>query len=575
MTSSSNLGIDRPPHLTLAALDEIIATLDESEGCKQLNEQLLQTYKSVNFERVGEMYRTTRGRYRQIQMRVISLEYRTHQAYGGAVPSENYPPESYSRLCDLAGYWFRTLPLKSYREVDGKLVPITELSRSQLSALRTAAQYEKFCQLILLDEDLRVDFFKWALIDNCPVAPYVEFFGSCQTTIKKAFLHKRIGYFSGKPLKIDFRQKKDGYQYKRLTLPFETETGEIRERSIHGQHKMITFTNGYKATLWEVFCQFSQKQETPGNFEMLKGVISNWNYFFGRSTQNRTEFNDFDLASKDWYLHLPLFDTLTEAQMRSRYNVKGPIEPTQWVMAICSNRESETMDALGAHGFVSFLIPDGNGNYNLYPFTFLATQFTSGYPKGSFKDFISILFRLGKTEIGHWAYPDETNFYTRQQVAHAIVIEPEKGLEHMEVLRQDFLNARAGGEHFQISYKNCAGTVQMQAQKVHSRAVVPELFTADITENAPRGPAGKAFHWIRQRNRFAVVLLIYLFIGVFFACRGRWARVDRRSRWACVARTPIATTGQIYHAAKMPSRILSGQVTGSIWTGHTEKDNPD
>lgn len=577
---SSTSRVDRTT-IYLQNLESIIQELDASESDKDFNSSTFRNLQDkirkvfhdleplISPEGDSQLDQKVVAKFRQLEMRKIALEHRVAIEFGGRNPTKIFAFNHYGHLQVLAQKWISKQPLQSHRVENGQFVPVNELAAHQLQKLQDAVRYSGFYGVLLKDKALRVDFFKWALLDNCPVAPFVEFYGTCQKTIQNAFLHKRAGYFSGAPLQIDVR-KKDSRVFKRLTLPFETNDGSVKARSVLTLDKEIS-VRGLNISKREIFRQFSKKKETPGDFEMFEGKIGLWNYFFGRKNSDGSGYHDFTLSSKDWYRHLPVFDRFTEAEMRARYNINEPINPTQWVMAICANRQSDTMDIQGTHGFLVFLIPDGQGNYLQYPFTFLARKFVSGYTPGSFFDILAQVWRLGTTELAFWSFPDETLFYPRQQGFLPFVIDAAMGERHMEKMREDILNAREGYAHFQISYKNCAGTVWEQARDVHGENVIPPVFTADILESTPRGRLGKVFSWIRARPNWMVYTIIWLVGAILCTLRGMVIRVNGRYDYACMLRTPIFTARRIYHAAKIFEYLFKNNV-GAIWYGHTPKE---
>lgn len=527
-----------------------------------------------------------RSTLQQLKARITS--YRCRIGDKGKTDDQNLSTLLFSK----ARMWHWKLPLKTYKSVEGEWVPIDELNAVQERRLVAALAYPIFCELMLEAEEICIDFFKWSLIDNCPVEPFIEFYGTCQKILKKAFLHKRIGFFSrtvdqedsrpysschsNQPLKI--KQRRDGS--KKLTLPFETEDRRCRDRSIMNTDKQVTFFGGYTVTIGEIFAQFRRKKVEPGNFEMLQGVIRNWNYFYGSWNGIEQQFVDFNPNWDGWFSSLPLFHQMKRSEVSEHYNVEIPHDTTPFIIAMRANREVASMDIAGTHGFVEFLLPLTEEWYGVFPFTFIATQFTTGwerYPANCilsktycFIDNLFKIFRLGKTERGLWAYPDETPFYTqRQQAVFATTVTKEKFFEHLEVLRNDILRSRAGNEHFQISYKNCAGTVEMQAHRVHAKTVIPELFAADILESTPREPLGKFFRWVRTLPEWQVVVLIWLFGVLLAAWNGILVERNGRRRYTCMMQTPIFSTRQIFHAGKIFEKILNQSIRGAIWYGHT------
>ncbi len=363
-------------------------------------------------------------------------------------------------------------------------------------------------------------------------------------------------------------KEKGGHRYKKLTLLFENEEGSPRPRSILKLSKELTFSQGYEVTLEKVFKIFSQKGERPGNFEMLNGVICNWNCFMGRYHPLWKGYIGFDLREKDWIQQLPVFEYISEAKLISRYNLNGPLAEGESLLIISANRATPTMDIAETHGFMKFAMSDGWGNYVIYPFTFLAKQFTSGWTQYPAIDTFFKVLRLAKTEPGLWAYPDETVFYTRQQAEHAIVISREKFLEHLEILRSDIMNARGGNEPFQISYKNCAGTVQIQAQRIHGSEVVPDVFSSKLTESTPRPPLENVFDYLKTIPFWRVMVILWAVGLILGAYRKLPPSANGSERRISLMQTPLFTSGKCYHAAKIFNLILSNQISGVIWYGH-------
>jgi hypothetical protein len=267
---------------------------------------------------------------------------------------------------------------------------------------------------------------------------------------------------------------------------------------------------------------------------------------------------------------------MTKEQMVVRYNVTKPMNPTDCLMSVMANRDFPNMDIAKTHGFLTFTIPvDPEGAlYRVMPFTFLATQFTTGWQHFPPVDlFLKVLF-LGGTRNGYWGYPDETLFYTRQQAAYSVVITDSEMRYHMNELRGEFLSARAGNEYFQLPYKNCGGTVQLQLERIYPRTVVPDLFGAHILECTPQEPVGRVFRWAREAPPWQVATIIWFFGIVLLAWKGMWVRQNERLTYACMMRTPIFNpeTRRIFHVGKLFEKLENGTIDGAIWYGHAPKE---
>lgn len=555
----------------LRRLTEVFDVMESQKGIPELliklnaiAQEVLQFSPSFRLGHNNSIYSHDEN---ALGMRVISYNYRVSKF--PVMAPDNVQLQN---LMDLAEEWLSQQPLKSYRYVDDKLTPDDALTLHQRQALATAASYPEFCKLVIKDKFLRVDFFKWALIDGCPVSPFIQFYGTCQNIIKKAFLHKRIGYYGGKPLQIENRKSGE----KKLVMPFGVDDGSVRWYSIHNPDRKITFEEGLKVELCEVFRHFSRKNDEPGNFEMLDGVICNWHYFHGRWNPTEQRYTGFDLEDSNWCRKLPVFDTLTEEQMRAKFNVTEVMGSTDCLMTVMANRDYPNMDIAKTHGFLTFMIPANfmATEYFVMPFTFLATQFTTGWQHLPAVDLALKVLRLGKTERGLWAYPDETLFYTRQQAAFSVVISQDEMLTHMEELRAEFLSARAGNEYFQLPYKNCGGTVQLQLERIYPRTIVPDLFGAHILECTPQEPVGRVFRWAREAPPWQVATVIWFFGVLLLAWKGMWVRDSDGLRYAAMMRTPIFNpeTRRIFHVGKMFQKLEAGTIRGAIWTGHAPKE---
>lgn len=442
-------------------------------------------------------------------------------------------------------------------EVSGEV----NLSGHQSRALEAASSYPLFVKLLVEDKKLLERFFKWALIDNCPVEPFIEFYKTCNK-IRKSNLHKRIGYFSGDVLRIEL----GSYGRKVLTLPFEVIRGRSQRIPVQSDQTIVRFSNGTEMTMGEIFRVFVQKKVTPGDLEMMNGVIKPWNYF-----ESLWKIAQKAVPENDWWEQIPDFEVLTLEQIREKYGLEETVDPGQWIRVIRSNRESSTMDIAGTHGFFEYLIPRGDGTYRVLPFTFIATQFTTGWEKWPIIDISLKILRLAKTERGRWA-TDETPFYSqRPQAAFPKVVSEEDGRRHMELLRLDILNAYEGNEEFQLTVKNCAFSAMSQIQRAYFREKIPDIFTTSMLDNTPREPLGRFFKWVKRQPPFVARLIFWFFGIVFGAWKGIFIRRDNRLEYVSVMGTPFYRDWNTANAAQLFEKIRRKEVPGKTWFSHIHK----
>ncbi len=500
----------------------------------------------------------------KLEIRNVSLIYREVEFYNDRNRIESVNETLSNTFQAHVNQWIGRHPFVSHWTC-AETGQVT-LFEAQQRAIDAALRYPLFIRILIADRGLSDRFFKWALVDNCPVEPFIEFFKTCDK-IRKATLHKRIGYFSISVLQIE----QSVSRRKILTLPFESSPGNIVRLPVQHPGAIIPLSNATALTVAQIFHVFSQKKERAGSLEMLNGVISPWDYFGSLGTLANSA-----PAGSEWWWQLPVFEVFTEAEMRDKYGVTESLSPNQWIRVIRSNRETPTMDIAGTHGFIEFLIPRSDGNYQLFPFTFIATQFTTGWADWPKIDIALKIQRLAKTERGQWAYPDETVTYShREQAAFPTIISEEMGRLHMETLRGDVLNALGGNEVFQLTVKNCAGTIERQIQRVYTTENIPDVFGTSMLDNTPREPLGMVFRWLKQRPRFIVRLIFWYFGLVLGAWKGIFIRVNNKLRYACVMNTPFYRDWRTSNAAKLFQKINQGEVRGVIWCGHTKRNNID
>lgn len=170
--------------------------------------------------------------------------------------------------------------------------------------LSNAFRHVEFSQVLIADENIRESFFNWALRDKNPPEIFIKYPSICER-IQSCNLAGRIGKFRHNILIAT--QSIDKHE---ITLPFKTNHG-VEEIDITDESRVISFETGYTATVKKVMECFAQKNEKPGEFEIINGCITHWNsYQLGHLNADGNGYESIDLEEKKWWLKLPPFQIL-------------------------------------------------------------------------------------------------------------------------------------------------------------------------------------------------------------------------------------------------------------------------
>ncbi len=179
------------------------AKMETSNYKARVNAFIKEALKEVGI--IWENYALTDSdvvRVSELELRAISLKIRVASEGNKYFPLTDPVEEDAKEIIEMAREWIKKQPLKSYVRRGNALIPDDELSEKQRRNLVEVTRYPYFYKQLKFKKIILENYFKWVLIENGPVPPFVEFYGVCQNRLKKAFLHKRIGYFEPSPYKF-------------------------------------------------------------------------------------------------------------------------------------------------------------------------------------------------------------------------------------------------------------------------------------------------------------------------------------------------------------------------------------
>lgn len=397
-----------------------------------------------------------------LKNRMISLEYRAE------IREKNFNPSLYLKIQQLAEQW----------KAEEFLVQEKELTQKDLENLREACHYERFMEKVIEDTALRQHLFRWIFRYGNRVNPFVEFPSHC-VKIRKHHLASRIGVYGGDHLKIE---KVNGK--KELTLPFEG-----KRISILDPNQKVTFERNLTVNIEEVFEAFRNKRKNIGNFEYFQDGVRNWNgNFLGPFDPKLGKIDSLDLMQEKWWEKLPLFKELDIREANERYGIT--CDGKQWVFTVKATRNSPKLTWGGQHGYLELAIPTREGKYRLYHFG----KHIHHFPIMPW-EYIPAAFWPNDAVI---MYPDENEYYRhRQHTGYSVLGSEAEGVNVMQSVREDMLNARDGNFVFQLFTNNCCHWVWNILRTHLGEERIPCLFNVNLLDTEPSGIAGKFLHFLR------------------------------------------------------------------------------
>lgn len=524
---------------TLLSLEEIPISFSADGSGSQLQEVNFEMYVA-SAKTLLEKLRTSHSKKviaerQRLERILFGLLYRLQSANGGLdpVPADQGTVE---QLSLLAAEWKFNQPVFRHKH----------LVNSDYSILQEACQYPNIINILLVNSDLRADFFAWALRDKISPRIFFEFPGM-QSKIVESTLNGRIGCLGGGHLKIKLVGDSTGALKKILTLPFEG-----RDISILNDKLVVMFRGDYGLTIAEIFQVFKNKRLVAGDLEFMREGIINWNTnLWGWWDEKNQEYRKIDLALPQWWEQLPVLEVLTLKQARSRYGTH--LDGRHWNVAAVATRQTPNLDYQESHAFSSIAIPTQNGQYTVFPFGKFAKEFPA--------TLMHAFANLGKTSEATVAYPDENVFYThRQQTQYSYALNEEQGLKYMSLIKEDMLLAIEGHFVYQIQSENCAKWSHKIIEKVLGPNRMPNLFQMPFLESEPDGFMKAVFAFVKSLPKSWQVPFTTFCHRPLGAHKGRWIYEQGKLVWKSLTHHSFWADTVIYH----PSLLHKQQEIGLL-----------
>ncbi len=544
----------------LDSLEKIPVKFGRGDDQKELFNEHLDAAKYIkNRMKTFKTSKKMRSQCQLLKQRMAALKYRMEQVNGG-LDKGSVSPEDVNELEGLAVEW-----KKHY-----KLYQDTSISDSEREKLREASRYPKFSKLVKLDPAIRNQFFRWVIRDNNPVDTFVQFPSTCYR-LKAALLSGRIGRFSRE---FQYVAKEEGRKVFRLPFQVQTADGglETRQISILDDHRLVTLRGGLQLTIRQAINIFRRKNNETGNLEFMGfSGITNWDSLklgWLNPETGTHELIDVDHENSRWWEQLPVFETVSAAEVRRRFGV-DVMGPGQWLAVAKSTRECLTLDIDRSHGYFEILVPNPAGEgYRLYPMG----KFAKEFPKSIIEKF----FFVTNTVESRIEYPDENPFYSHRQHASApFVIENDQGLELMEMIRKDLKAAREGNVVFQFAWENCAWWPQERLENLLGKKEeeedgrVPNFFVHSLLESRPQvQPLKSIFKFCRILPECLKKITVKIVAFILGSWRGMWVEENGKRVFKSMKNSRFRKECKMYHPALLHHRIQEGLIEGRVTLGH-------
>ncbi|MGK5594888.1 MAG: hypothetical protein ACSNEK_05985 [Parachlamydiaceae bacterium] len=466
-----------------------------------------------------------------LKLRLLSLKYRLESA------PLHFSRSLFLKLKAEAEQWKKRQPL----------ILIKQLTINDLKELKKVARHREFIEVILKSQKHKELFFEWSIRDQNNALAFIQFPALVERLIE-CQLNGRISCHKENALKIQKFNVK-GQLQKVVTLPFEG-----KDRSILDENEIVAFRGSVKATIFEIFEVFKNKDHHVGYFEFMKEGIINWNiHHLGYWDATKNEYQKINIELDEWWRQLPLFEVLTKEEVTLRYS--WSLKGKEWIAAASATRGLASLSYEKTHAFLELAIPIGKGVYGIYDFGKLAYQ----YPCSMWET-LDMFCRNVHSTI---AYPDENVFCSqRQHALHPFKLTAKQGLALMELIKQDMLRARAYNLVYQIESENCAKWVQTKLEAALGEGKVPNLYKMQLLDTEPESAVSKIFALIKKLpHQWQVPMLSALHLPIG-AAKKTWIIENGRLVAKSLVEHHFFSTGQVYLPAFMHHQLIKGILKG-------------
>jgi hypothetical protein len=192
-------------------------------------------------------------------------------------------------------------------------------------------------------------------------------------------------------------------------------------------------------------------------------------------------------------------------------------------------------------------IPDQTGSdYKILPI--------GKYPKHFPTSKIGQFFYVTNTLDAKVAYPDENDLYLHRQLGTVpMVLNPDQGMQLMELIKKDVEIAKEGDLVFQIGYESCAFWVESLIQRVTKATT--QLFRIHVKGIKTSGLLGKAVHWLKAPSKL---------FNLFLYCLGSFRSIKVKDGVKSFWTSPFFKDYFVYPPAMLHERIRTGELNGKL-----------
>lgn len=433
-----------------------------------------------------------------INQKIVSLSYCLGAVRGG---KDKEDPGDIQSILSKAETWKKNQIAISEKE----------LTDSDIEKIKEIASYKDYLPYVNWNR-----FFTWSLLNNQSVDIFVQF-PSIVKRIENSYLASRVGAFGG----LEFVEKEGSKDVKLLI--------DGKQISILNGKRKITFKTGLVTTVDKVFKSFANKNLVEGPFTYWKeGGLVPWDSFKMGYTDDDGNVEEIDLSEEDWYKQLPMLETNIPAkEAKERFGID--FDGQNWGIVLVCKRHSKNLDMTGAHSYLRFLIPNGDGTYS---YTYGWGLFSKKYPQ-NFLHSLTYVFQPKKATV---QYPDNNDIYTfRQMLEIPHEMTPENGVRCIKSMKRDIQRARENKLVFQYLINNCSDwglrKIAKYAVDGEKKSHVLDIRYIDLKPNGLFGAILKflrmAHPWFRRGFLFTIALLL-----------GGWKSMQEGNKKICVLDTP-------------------------------------
>ena len=452
-------------------LEEITPVFDSDK--LEVKTDCLKSFLKSDLEPTAKrLSETKRKKARVLQGDLLRRVYALHYRCQVVRELKGVPLGLFDKLQELAVEW----------KEGEDLITDKSLSEQDLQCLRGLLVYPELSELILEHQDMRNDFFRWALRYKCSVDVWAQY-PKLEQKLHHGYLDRRAGSVAHEVLGVRVEATSSEGLKKEPCLLIEKKWVPIND-----PYRKVTFQGGLTCSIEEIFDTFRKKYHQRVNLELCEDGVIDWNSFeWGYWNEEKQEVDRIDLSKDQWWEDLPVFETLTVDQVEGEYGIQ--LDGKEWGAVLMASRLKTTLDALGHHGWIEILMPTESGKYQVFPLG----KYPKDFPRSKGKQ---MRFLCG-TVSGAITYPDDNVSYLHRQIkGFPIALAPELGEKFMRNIGKDIQATWDDSFGFQYLGENCATWGWERLNEV-IEGEVRRIYELNIFETEPTGPSGRLMTFVR------------------------------------------------------------------------------